>query len=446
MNNWNHYRNLVVGVDTKVPTDNGFYKEAINFDNAATTPPIKPVLEAVNNFSPWYSSIHRGAGYKSKLSSSVYDEARKTIADFVGADPIHDSVIFVKNATEALNKLSYRLTNHFKDGVILTSYMEHHSNDLPWRSNFKTDFIEIDSNGALVIDDLEKKLKYYEGQVKLVAITGASNVTGFINPIKDIARLAHNYNAKIAVDGSQLIPHMPIDIHSGNTLEHIDFLAFSAHKMYAPFGTGVLIGPKEFFLKGPPDIVGGGTVKVVTPNHVIWDQPPNKEEAGTPNIMGVVALEAAIKTLKKMNMNHIVDYEKTLTNYTLLRLKEVPDITTYGNHNNSHHRVGIIPFNIKDIPHQIVAQALSEEAAISVRNGCFCAQPYIQRLLNISQKELMQHLINPDAQHPGLVRISFGFYNLITEVDQLINTLKTISMKKELFIKKYKSTDACNGL
>ncbi|MFP4698668.1 MAG: aminotransferase class V-fold PLP-dependent enzyme, partial [Eubacteriales bacterium] len=410
---------------------------AINFDNAATTPPLKPVLESIINFSPWYSSIHRGTGYKSKLSSFVYDNARYNIIDFVGANPNEDTVIFSKNATEALNKLSYRLLSHFNDGIILSSSMEHHSNDLPWRSKYKIDYIEVNKQGQIRIDDLENKLKKYQGKVKLITITGASNVTGLINPIHDIARLAHLYNAKIAVDGSQLIPHMPVKMRSNKTNEHIDFLAFSAHKMYAPFGIGVLVGPKSYFLKGSPEYSGGGTVKVVTKKQVIWDLPPNKEEAGTPNIMGVVALETAIKALKNIGMSNILKQEKILTNYTLLRLKEISDIIIYGNPDNSKQRVGIIPFNIENIPHQIVAQALSNESAIAVRSGCFCAQPYVQKLLNINSKQLMNHLMNPEAIHPGLVRISFGFYNTIKEVDILIDKLHQITKNKDVFIKKY---------
>ncbi|TCT16287.1 selenocysteine lyase/cysteine desulfurase [Natranaerovirga pectinivora] len=437
MKSFDNFRDIIIGIDTKVPIENGGYTQSINFDNAATTPPIKPVLDAINNFSPWYSSIHRGTGFKSKLSSSVYDSARETIAAFVGANLLDDTVIFVKNATEAINKLSFRLFETIGTGVVLSSSMEHHSNDLPWRNKYLTDFIETDENGALDIDDLECKLLRYNGRVKLVTVTGASNVTGYINPIYDIAKIVHKYGAKLAVDGAQLVPHMPINIRKDNPLEHIDFLVFSAHKMYAPFGTGVLIGPKSFFKIGVPEIVGGGTVKVVTKNTVVWDDPPNKEEAGSPNIMGVIALEAAIKTLQRMSLSKILQHEKSLTNYTLIRLKEIPEVTLYGNQDSSFHRVGIIPFNINNVHHNIVAEALSNEAGIAVRSGCFCAQPYVQKLLAIPPEQLMYSIRYPNSPHPGLVRISFGFYNTITEVDTLINALQEIVSNKETYIKKY---------
>lgn len=320
-----NYRHLVIGVDTKVPLFNGQFVTPINFDNAASTPPLVTVMEEINKFSTLYSSIHRGTGYKSRVSSQIFEEARANILDFVNANPAEDTVIFVKNTTEAINKLSYRLWEGNKKSVILSTWMEHHSNDLPWRKKFQVDYVQTDPYGKLSLEDLEHKLIKYKGNVKLVTVTGASNVTGYVNPIHKIAELAHRYQAKILVDGAQLVPHNAVNMKPKNPLHHIDYLAFSAHKMYAPFGIGVLIAPRETFNKGISEFVGGGTADIVTHDWVVWDNPPHKEEAGSPNVMGVVALVAAIKTLTVVGMRNIDHYENELTNYANLKLRSIPD-------------------------------------------------------------------------------------------------------------------------
>ncbi|SDK00376.1 aminotransferase class V-fold PLP-dependent enzyme [Natronincola ferrireducens] len=434
---YNHYKALIAGIDTKVPLLNGSYTTAINFDNAATTPPFLAVLEELMDFSPWYASVHRGAGYKSQFSSKLYEEARESIANFVGADSSEHTVVFVKNTTEAINKLSNRLLEIYKDGVVLSTCMEHHSNDLPWRNKYKVDYIELDKDGRLSLEDLKKKLQHYDGKVKLVAVTGASNVTGYINPIHEIAEMAHGHGAEILVDGAQLVPHTPVDMKSLKDPGHIDYLVFSGHKMYAPFGSGVLIGPKKTFQQGSPDCVGGGTVELVTHDYIKWQPPPSKEEAGTPNIMGVLAIVTSLKMLKSLGMEAIDAYEKSLTQYTLESLKNVPHIQLYGNPHDIKDRVSIIPFNIEGLPHDIIANALSQEGGIAVRNGCFCAQPYVQRLLNVSNQEMQQRIANPTLPHPGLVRVSFGLYNTYDEIDQFISLLCKISVNRKYYLEKY---------
>jgi Selenocysteine lyase len=429
-----NYRPLVAGVDTKIPLSNGQYVTAINFDNAASTPPFVSVMEEINRFSTMYSSIHRGTGYKSKVSSQLYEEARSIILKFVNADPLRDTVIFVKNTTEAINKLSYRLWEGNKKSVILSTWMEHHSNDLPWRNKYQVDYVQIDSNGKLSLEDLEYKLIKHKGNVKLVTVTGASNVTGYVNPIHKIAELAHRYHAKILVDGAQLVPHNAINMKPNDPVQHIDYLAFSAHKMYAPFGIGVLIAPKETFVKGVSEFVGGGTAEIVTHDWVVWDSPPSKEEAGSPNVMGVVALVAAIKTLTTLGMNNVDRYENELTNYANLMLRSIPSIILYSHTAPGEPRIGVIPFNIKGIAHEQVAEILSNEAGIAVRTGCFCTQPYIQRLLSISPKQMEYHRRNGNAPRPGIVRLSFGLYNDFSEINTLCQVLERIGKRPRTYI------------
>lgn len=439
MENNINYRSLVVGVTTPIPLSNGEYVTGINFDNAATTPPFTSVLQAVNNFSPWYSSIHRGTGYKSQFSSDFYDKSREIIADFVKADLNTNTVIYVKNTTEAINKLSNRLYKNSRKNVILSTEMEHHSNDLPWRSNYEVDYISVDYNGRLSLKSLEYKLREHDGHVKLVAVTGASNVTGYLNPIHEIAEIAHKYRAKILVDGAQLVPHAEVDMKPDSSPQHIDYLVFSAHKMYAPFGIGVLIGPKDTFERGEPDYKGGGTIELVTHDFIRWADAPERDEAGTPNVIGVVALVESIKTINNIGMLNIEKNEKTLTEYALNGLKTVPGIQLYGNTEDSSDRVGIISFNLKDIPHRTLAIILSNEFGIAVRNGCFCAQPYVQRLLNVSRKEIRRRIKNSELPHPGLVRISFGIYNTKEEIDILIRALVQISNNIKGYSEKYRS-------
>ncbi|MDF9406906.1 aminotransferase class V-fold PLP-dependent enzyme [Pelotomaculum isophthalicicum JI] len=439
------FRELVVGVDAKVPLHNGNWVTSINMDNAATTPPFVQALQEIIQFAPMYSSVHRGAGYKSRLSTELYENSRLAIANFVKADLNHDTVIFLRNTTEAINKLSYRLCDDTKKSVILSTCMEHHSNDLPWRNKHHVDYIEIDNDGRLCLDDLVNKLKKYKRSVKLVAVTGASNVTGYVNPIYEIAEIAHQYNAKIFVDGAQLVPHAQIDMKPFNSPRHIDYLAFSGHKMYAPFGTGVLIGPKETFMNGAPEYTGGGTVRTVTHTNVVWDDPPNKEEAGTPNLMGVLSLQAAVKTLSMIGMQNISNYELGLWKNTIDNFKNIPGLQLYSDTNPDKPRIGIISFNLEGIHHTLVADILAGETGIAVRSGCFCAQPYVRELLKISEKKescIREHRthsrpLSRPLNRPGMIRVSFGLYNDFDEISVLVQALHHIVNNKERYIQKY---------
>lgn len=420
------FSDMVVGTDTMAKLSNGNNVHCINFDNAATTPPLKSVMKSLEDFSPYYSSIHRGAGYKSKISSNIYEDGRTKVLEFVNGTKDYHTVIFLKNTTECINKLSHRLQCCLKDKIVLTTYMEHHSNMLPWRERYKTDYIEVDKAGRLCLEDLEFKLRIYGGKVGLVCVSGASNVTGYVNPVHKIARMCHKYGAKILVDGAQAVPHIPFDMKPVGSPEQIDFLAFSAHKMYAPFGIGALIGPREIFMDGCSEMVGGGTVKFVSSEDIIWEDPPEKEEAGTPNVMGVVALIESINTMQEVGMKHIEEYERGLTSYALSEMKDIPHLVLYDDL-DVKNKVSIISFNMNGIHHMRLADMLSDEGGISVRSGCFCAQPYVQRLLRISKENVKKFMYCYKSRQPGLVRISFGFYNDKNEIDLLIYLLNKIS-------------------
>lgn len=436
---FNPYRKLIVGTDTKIPLLNGLYKREINLDNAATTPPFVSVIEEINRFVPWYSSVHRGSGYKSELSTNIYEHGENIIKTFVNADKEKDIAIYTKNTTDSINILSHVLSQRKSEkNVVISTWMEHAANDLPWRDKFITDYIEIDKSGQLLIEDLEEKLIKYNGKVSLVTVTAASNVTGYVNPIYEIAELAHKYGAKIHVDAAQLISHQFIDMKPFESTSHIDFLSFSAHKMYAPFGSGVLIGAKADFNYGLPYAQGGSAINLVTHSKIDWNEPPEKDEAGTPNLMGIVSLLTAIKTFNSIGIENISVYENKLYLYAYSELKTIPDLIIYSKYQDSGS-VGIIPFNMKGINHNLLSKILSKEAGIAVRSGFFCAHPYCQRLLGYSEKDMDYYFENKDADFPGMVRISLGMYNTYEEINLLTKTLKAISRNKDYYIKKYEN-------
>jgi len=431
----------VVGIDKKVPLLNGDKVPYIYLDNAASTPTLKPVLKSLNDFMEWYSNIHRGTGFKSQISTHYFELARGIVAKFFNVDIKDHLVIFGKNGTEAINKLAHRVPLA-EDCVILVTQMEHHSNDLPWRFRRPVVHVDVDNQGRLDWKDFEHKLEKYKNRIGLIAVTGASNVTGYINDVHKIAEIAHNNNAKIMVDAAQLVPHRLIDIKEPGHPQHLDFLAFSAHKIYAPFGLGVLITDRGMFKEGDPDIVGGGTVDLVSEDYAYWTDAPEKEEAGTPNVAGAIALAKALSVIMDIGMDKIAEHEANLTRYALHELKKIPGLIFYGSvkEDEVHNRLGVISFNVQDKPHGLVGAILNYEGGIGVRNGCFCAHPYVKCLLGVTVEEtriLEEKILSHDRSTvPGAVRMSFGMYNKKEDIDQTIDVLKVIA--KDDYKGKYK--------
>ncbi len=424
-------RKRILGLDKETPLLDGTTTTYVSLDNGASTPPMINAVDAINNFMPYYSSVHRGTGFKSRLSTKIFDESRKIIAKFVNADLSKNTIIFGKNASEALNKLAHSLPSS-EDCVVITTEMEHHSNDLPWRDHYNVVHVKTLPDGRLDENDFDKQLELHKDNLALVTIAGAANVTGYIQPIHRLARKVHEAGSLILIDAAQLAPHRKIDVKPDDHPEHLDFIVLAGHKMYAPYGTGVLIGPKKAFLDCSPDYSGGGTVNIVTPTEVYWAGLPDKEEAGSPNVPGAVAMAASAKALMEYTMEKIEEHEVVLTKYSLNRLKEVPGIILYGEPNpDKLDRVGVIPFNIKGIPHAKLAAILGFEGGIGVRNGCFCAHPYVVSLLNLSQEEAEswrdEFLGGDKSKMPGMVRMSLGCYSTKDDVDRLITMLKKIA-------------------
>ena len=426
-----NYQDLFT-VDGLAPRLDGRLGRYINFDNAASTPPLRAVDAAVRAFMPWYSSVHRGTGFKSQLATHAYEQARAITLGFVGGDTRRHVCIFGKNTTEAINKLARRFP--FGDGrdVVLVSMMEHHSNDLPYRPAARVVHVEVLPNGELDEADFDRQLAAYAGRVALVSISGASNVTGHINPAHRLAEKAHAAGAQILVDCAQLAPHRAVQMGDLDDPAHFDYVALSAHKLYAPYGTGALIGRRDTFEHGEPDMRGGGTVEIVTADSVEWSAPPDREEAGSPNVVGAVALAAAIQQLQAVGMAAVAAHEAELTAYTLERLGRLSAVELLGDRDPARatRRLGVIPFNLSGVPHFLTAAILGYEFGIGVRNGCFCAHPYVLKLLGAtpeSTDRVRGEMLAHDRSHmPGLVRASFGLYNTCEEVDEFVGALEKI--------------------
>jgi len=421
----------LIGCDTTVPTMHG-PQLYINFDNAASTPTFKPIADTVTSFLRWYSNVHRGTGFKSQLASWAFEKSRNIIADFIQADLKRQVLIFTKNTTEAINKLANRLGLTHSD-IILTTLMEHHSNELPWRRVGTVVHVGLNPDGTISKDDFLTKLEQFGQRIRVVAITGASNVTGYINDLDFFARETHRIGATIVVDAAQLAPHRPLDMKPRDAEHRIDYAVFSAHKMYAPFGIGVLVGHREIFEHGDPDTVGGGVVDIVTLEEAYWTELPEKEEAGTPDIVGVVAFAAAIRMFEALGWEAIIKHEAGLTAYALRKLKEIPEVALYGDTDpdNTRQRLGVISLNVKGLPHALTAAILSLEGGIGVRSGCFCAHTYVKEVLKVdpdAARELeMQILARDRSQLPGTIRMSFGLYNTTDEIDRFVAMIKKIA-------------------
>jgi selenocysteine lyase/cysteine desulfurase len=427
------YRSLFVGLDMRVPVLGGGERPYVNLDNAASTPSFIAVKDSVDRFLDFYSSVHRGMGFKSQLSTRAYEAAREAVIDFTGADPARDVCLFGKNTTEAINKLARRFPFTAECDVVLVSLMEHHSNDLPWRAAAHVAHVGVRADGTLDEADFDAQLARLAGRVALVAVTGGSNVSGFINPYYRLAEKAHAAGAQILVDCAQLAPHRRVDMLPHDDPRHLDYVCISGHKLYAPFGTGALVGRRDTFERGEPEYRGGGQVEIVTTESVAWSGAPDRDEAGSPNTVGAVALAAALRQLQAVGMEQVAAHEAELTAYALPRLKRVPGVRLYGDADPARaaRRLGVIPLLMDGVPHFLLSAILSYEFGIGVRNGCFCAHPYLLRLLHVGEAEaarVRESILAGDRREvPGLVRVSFGLYNTTAEVDCLVEALERIS-------------------
>jgi cysteine desulfurase/selenocysteine lyase len=377
----------------------------VYLDNAATTQKPMAVINAITDYYMNYNSnIHRAVHQLAEEATLAYESTREKIAKFINARFIEE-IIFTRNATEAINLISYTWgsLNINQDDIVVITEFEHHSNIVPWqilthRKGAHLKYIGVDDDGYLRLKDYQKYLE--SGRVKLVSISEMSNVLGTIVQLKEIIKTAHEKGIPVLVDGAQSVPHMPVDVQSTDC----DFMAFSAHKMLGPTGVGILYVKKEILEKMPPFIGGGDMIKEVHKQKTMYNDIPYKFEAGTPNIADVIGFASAIDYLKVIGMDNVRQHELEITQYALNALRGVEGLTIYGPL-DPHHRGGVLSFNVGDIhPHDLAT--IMNEHGVAIRSGHHCAQVLMERL-DVSATS----------------RASFYIYNTKEEVDILINVL-----------------------
>jgi selenocysteine lyase/cysteine desulfurase len=411
----------LVGDEVAVPCVDGTPQRYVNLDCAASTAALPAVAERVAELLPWYASVHRGAGYKSQRSTAAYEAARTAILRFAGRVDTGDVAIICRNTTEAINHLAYRL-RLAPDDVVATTVVEHHANLLPWMRAARCRIVECEADGTFGPAAVEAILDV-RPRPRLLAITGASNVTGWQPDLDPIIATAHERGVPVLVDAAQLAPHRPLPASA-------DFLAFSGHKMYAPFGAGALIGPRETFSAGDPFLAGGGAVELVELDEVVWALPPDREEAGSPNVLGAVALGTAIEELSAVGWAAIAEHEQAHARRLQAGLSGIDGVRVLGA-GPDVERLPVVSFVVDGVPHALAAARLSAEFAVGVRNGCFCAHPYLTRLLGLSEGERARARAaacrHDRGALPGAVRASAGISTTCEDVERLLEAVRVVA-------------------
>ena len=382
-------------------------KQIVYFDNGETTQKPREIIDNIKNFyESENGNPHRGAHYLAMKSTEVYEGARQKVADFIGAKKPSE-VVFLRNATEALNLLAYSYgLNNLKEGdEIVISIMEHHSNLVPWqevckKTGAKLKFLYLDDDMQIPFSEIEEKVTK---NTKIVSITGASNVVGTNPDIEKIVKYAReNSDAKIILDGAQLVPHRKVNVSELD----VDFMAFSGHKMYSALGIGVLYGKEELLNKMDIFLSGGDMIEYVYEDHTTFLDAPQRFEAGTANVEGAVNLAAGIDFIEKYGMEKIDEYERYLTDYCYNKLKNLDYLEVYTTSDNN--RAPVISFNFKEAhPHDVAS--ILDTYGIAIRSGHHCAQP-LHRYLGSNFS----------------CRASFAIYNTVEEIDYFVEHLEDV--------------------
>ena len=440
-----------IGLETKYTLVNGKKTKRIYLDTTASSLMMGVAYRASNEFLKHYSNTHSLLHFSAKVSTKTYNWIHKRILDFVHADSNEYTCFFMgSGVTAGMNRIAktFKRLRPERD-IVLVSIMEHHSNDLPHRKHGgKVIHIPVNDNmGGLDLHTIEKYLKQFQDRINYISVTGLSNVTGIINPINEIAKLAHQYGVYVIVDAAQMAAHVPIYMSGFDDEDlEIDALLFSGHKTYAPGSPGAIIARKSFMSAIEPEEVGGGMVDKVFPdNYFVSKKFPDREEAGTPNILGAITLGSAVHILDSIGMDLILEKDINLVRYTLKKMLKIKDVYIYGDTNISKcPRAGTISFNIDGMDHGLVAAILNDYYNIAVRNECFCAHPYVEKMLHISHKDEIEALDCIDNNlmwkiEPwmGMIRASFGLYSTKSDIDALVSALIDITKDKEKYSSQY---------
>lgn len=380
-------------------------KPLVYLDNSATTQKPRIVVDAIaNEYYSENANVHRGVHFLSQQATELHESARAKIAKFLNASSPSE-IVFTRGATEGLNLVASSFSEAFlKEGdEVIISAMEHHSNIVPWqllemRKGIKIKVIPITEDGELRVDEYEK---LFDERTKLVSVTHVSNVLGTVNPVKELATIAHSHNVPILIDGAQSVPHIKVDVRDMDC----DFYAFSGHKIYGPTGIGALYGKAEWLEKLPPYQGGGEMIKNVHFGHTEFEDAPLKFEAGTPDYVGSHSLATAIDYVESLGLDNIAAHEHELLEYATKRLESIPGMRIFGKAKNKSAVISFVVGNI----HPLDLGTLLDRLGIAIRTGHHCAQPLVESL---------------GVQ--SVARASFGLYNTLKEVEALFNGIERV--------------------
>ncbi|UXY19352.1 aminotransferase class V-fold PLP-dependent enzyme [Streptomyces cynarae] len=416
----------VLGRGVTVPLVTGGDVTYAALDYAASAPALQRVWDDVAAYAPYYGSVHRGAGYLSQLSTDLFENARRTVAEFLDCRDT-DQVVFTRSTTDSLNLLAAALP---ADCQVFVFETEHHASLLPWRAAQVT-YLDAPSSPGQAVETLERALadRAPYGPA-LVCVTGASNVTGELWPVQELAAAAHVHGARIVLDAAQLAPHHPVSVKDLD----VDWVAFSGHKLYAPFGSGVLAGRADWLRQAEPYLAGGGASRKVTRRtdggvDVEWHDTAARHEAGSPNVIGAYAIASACKALTEAGFDTLVAREQHLIRKVREGLADVPEVRILSLFGDDAARVGVISFVVEGWNSSHFAAALSAEYGIGVRDGLFCAHPLVRTLLGSdpqTQGECGAPEAAPGEKSLNAIRVSFGAGTPDEHVERFVNAVKEL--------------------
>ncbi|MFE3386127.1 aminotransferase class V-fold PLP-dependent enzyme [Streptomyces anulatus] len=416
----------VLGQNVTVPLVTGGEVIYAALDYAASAPALQRVWDDVAAYAPYYGSVHRGAGYLSQLSTDLFENSRRTVAEFLGCRA-DDQVVFTRSTTDSLNLLAAAIP---ADCQVFVYETEHHASLLPWRDAQVT-YLNAPRTPAQAVESLERALADRDPYgPALVCVTGASNVTGELWPVKELAAAAHAHGARIVLDAAQLAPHHPVDIAELD----VDWVAFSGHKLYAPFGSGVLAGRADWLQAAEPYLAGGGASRKVARRadggvDVDWHTTAARHEAGSPNVIGVYSIASACKALTEAGFDGLVAREQELVGRVREGLAEVPEVRVLSLFGDDAPRVGVISFVVRGWNSSHFAAALSAEYGIGVRDGLFCAHPLVRTLLGSDPQdpgECGAPEAEPGERSLNAIRVSFGAGTPDEHIDRFLRAVSEL--------------------